>query len=88
MCKIKVNLRPFAFDAYINDYFDSNSSYCLISLSNFTNNKGTSRSANIPQTSNSRYVTGETRASFHLFEFENENVDNVDKRSDCTFCAV
>ena len=37
---------PVAFDASINDYFDSKPIYCPISLSNFINNKEASRSAN------------------------------------------
>ena len=37
--KIKANLRQSPFSFSINDYFDFKSIYCLISLSNFTNNE-------------------------------------------------
>ena len=40
---------PIAFDASLNDYFDSKAIYCLFPLSNFTNNKDASRSANSPE---------------------------------------
>ena len=49
------------FYASINDYFDSKSTYSLISLSDFTNNKE-SLDRQISQNSNSRLVTRETRA--------------------------
>ena len=45
----KIKYTPVAFDASINHYFESKSIYCLISLSNFTNNKEASRSANFPE---------------------------------------
>ena len=53
LVKIRIQLKQIyaavAFDASINDYFDSKAICCVISLSNFTNNEEVSRSANSPE---------------------------------------
>ena len=47
--ELKYIYASIAFDASVTDYFESKSIYCLISLSNITNNKEASRSANSPE---------------------------------------
>ena len=74
--KIKVKLRPCRSRVSIYDYFDSQTIYCLISLSNFTNNKEPF-DRQIPQNLESCEVTREKRARLYLFEFENVLVMNV-----------